>query len=115
MGRSDEMTVDQQYLVKAWKDTLPATLNATDEATVYADEASPQAVRIHIDTAGHTGYSFDFVCTYVDSREVKVELVGVEKDGQTVDERGEQIQKLVEDHVRNIHECAQALQTITHG
>lgn len=115
MSKQDEMTVEQDELVRAWKKTLPTTLNETDEATVYADEANPQAVRIRIDTAGHTGYSFDFVCAYVDSREVKVELVDVEKGGQVIDERTEQIQKLVQDHVRNIHECAQALQAVTHG
>jgi hypothetical protein len=58
-------------------------------------------------------YSFDFLVTYVDSREVKVNLVDVEKADQTVDERNDVIQNLIEDYVRHLHECAQALHDLT--
>ena len=56
---------------------------------------------------GRQEYSFDFQCTYVDSREVKVDLVDVERDGATTDERNENIQGMVGDYTRHIHECAQ--------
>lgn len=62
---------------------------------------------------GVKDYSFDFQCTYMDRREVKVELVDVEREGATVNEQSEQVQNLTEDYVRHIHECAQALQRIT--
>jgi hypothetical protein len=115
MSTKDELTLDQDRLVAAWNRVLPTTMNSTDTVTVEADGANPRAVRIHVATAGHSMYTFDFVCTYVDSREVKVELVDVEKADQTVDERGGTIQELTEDYVRNIHECAQALQELTHA
>jgi hypothetical protein len=115
MSTKDQLNIDQDRLVAAWKRTLPITMNSTDTVTVQADEADEKAVRIHIATAGHSMYSFDFKCTYMDSREVKVELVDVERDGQSVDERGEPIQGLTQDYVRNIHECAQALQELTHA
>lgn len=115
MSTNDKLTIDQKRLVDAWKRVLPTTMNSTDNVTVQADEADPQAVRIHVATAGHSMYTFDFLCTYVDSREVKVDLVDVEKAGQTVDERGPTIQELTEDYVRNIHECAQALHELTHA
>lgn len=115
MSTNDKLTVDQERLVAAWKRVLPTTMNSTDTVTVEADGKDPRAVRIHVATAGHSMYTFDFLCTYVDSREVKVELVDVEKAGQTVDERGDVIQELTQDYVRNIHECAQALQELTHA
>lgn len=102
-------------LVKEWNKTLPTTLNRSDSAEVRADETDPNALRIHIRTAGHSMYSFDFRCAYMDSREVKVELVDVEKNGQTVDEHTEIIQNLIEDYVRHIHECAQILHRLTNG
>ncbi|WP_438447521.1 hypothetical protein [Gorillibacterium sp. sgz5001074] len=115
MSTNDQLNVEQNKLVAAWKRVLPTTMNSTDAVTVQADEADPSAVRIHVATAGHSMYTFDFKCTYVDSREVKVELVDVEKAGQTVDERGPMIQELTGDYVRNIHECAQALHELTHA
>lgn len=115
MSTNDQLHIDQNRLVEAWKRTLPTTMNSTDSVTVQADAADSKAVRIQIATAGHSMYTFDFKCTYVDSREVKVELVDVEKAGQTVDERGPTIQELTQDYVRNIHECAQALQELTHA
>lgn len=109
------LEVDPERLVAAWRKTLPTVLNETDETTVVLDEAVPDALRITIRTAGRTGYSFDYVCRYVDDREVRVELIDVDLDGRTIDERPESVQHLVEDYVRHIHECAQVLQSITHA
>lgn len=114
MSKPDVLQVDQRRLAEAWQKTLPTTMNDSDRAEVRPDESDPKALRIHIKTAGHTMYTFDFKVTYVDSREVKVELVDVEKAGRTVDERNETIQQLVEDYIRHIHECAQALHEMTH-
>lgn len=115
MSSKDELSIDQGRLIEAWRDTLPVTMNSTDTVSVIADESNPKAFRIHIAAAGHTGYTFDFFCTYLDSREVKVDLIDVEKDGMSLDERGENIQKLIEDYVRNIHECAQGVQKVTNA
>ncbi|PYI51105.1 hypothetical protein [Paenibacillus flagellatus] len=113
MSKTDVLTIDQKRLAEAWQQTLPTVLNKSDQAEVTADEHDPKSVRIHIRTAGHSMYTFDFQVTYMDSREVKVDLVDVERADQTVDERNETIQQLVEDYVRHIHECAQALKRIT--
>ncbi|SDE32535.1 hypothetical protein SAMN02799630_05164 [Paenibacillus sp. UNCCL117] len=113
MSKSDQLSIDQQELVQAWSRTLPDVLDASDQAKVWADEAQANALRVHITTAGRNLYSFDFKCTYVDSREVKVELVDVERDGNNVDERTEIIQTLVDDYVRHLHECAQQLHALT--
>jgi len=101
-------------LFAAWKETLPRTLNEGDSVVIQLDEANSHRLRIHIRTAGHSGYTFDFTCLYVDDREVKVEFIDVEKAGEHVDEHTEIIQTLIEDYVRHIHECAQILQRITH-
>jgi hypothetical protein len=108
-----ELNIDQTELVGAWQERLPEVLNVGDRAQVMADEADQQAIRIHIDTAGHQMYSFDFKCAYVDSREVSVQLIDVERDGRTTDERTEPIQELAQDYTRHIHECAQSLQPKT--
>ncbi|MED4602147.1 hypothetical protein P9314_15780 [Paenibacillus validus] len=113
MAKSDQLRIDQQELVQAWSRTLPTVLNASDRAEVFADEADSNVLRVHITTAGRNDYSFDFKCTYVDSREVKVDLVDVERDGNNVDERTDVIQTLVDDYVRHIHECAQQLHALT--
>ena len=114
MGKQDPF-VSQPCLVAAWKENLPLQLNESDSAKVRGNSADPQALQIHIDTAGHTQYSFDFECTYLDDRSVHVELVDVEKDDESVDEQTDIIQGLIEDYVRHIHECAQAVQSITHN
>jgi len=114
MGKQD-LSVSQPCLVAAWKENLPLQLNESDSAKVSGDPADPQTLQIHIDTAGHTQYSFDFECTYLDERCVHVDLVDVEKDDESVDEQTEIIQGLVEDYVRHIHECAQAVQSITNN
>ena len=113
MSKKDTLQVDNQRLAEAWARTLPTVLNSSDRAEVVADEAEPNVLRVHIATAGRNNYSFDFKCTYVDSREVKVDLVDVERDGNNVDERTEIIQTLVDDYVRHIHECAQQLHAFT--
>lgn len=108
-----ELNVDQDALVHAWQERLPTVLKPGDQASVAADMANPNAVRIHIDTAGRQDYSFDFECRYVDSREVEVKLVDVERSGVVTDERSENIQGMAGDYIRHIHECAQALQQLT--
>lgn len=94
---------------------MPIVLSQSDHAEVRADEAQENVLRVHIATAGHSNYSFDFKCTYVDSREVQVELIDVECDGVSVDERTNTIQTLADDYVRHIHECAQQLHAVTSG
>ncbi|WP_405080954.1 hypothetical protein ACI48J_26395 [Paenibacillus chitinolyticus] len=115
MIKTEKPSVERDRLAKAWMEELPNTLPESDHARVWPDEADPQAIRIHITNAGRTHYTFDFKCTYVDSREVKVELVDVERDDVHVDETSEIIQGLVKDYVRHIHECAQVLQELTHA
>ncbi|GAB2721657.1 hypothetical protein ACFQWB_14505 [Paenibacillus thermoaerophilus] len=110
-----QMQTDPQTLVAAWNETLPSVLNFGDKATVAADEQDPNTLRMTIDSAGHTGYSFDFKCTYVDSREVRVEFVDVERGNRNIDEFSPIVQSLIDDYVRHIHECAQALHGLTHG
>lgn len=108
----ERLEIDQQRLVQAWHEQLPNFLNDGDSSEVTGD-VHPQALRIHIQVAGRTAYSLDFLCTYMDKREVKVELIDVEKDNQSADEHTEVIQSLVEDYVRHIHECAQSLKELT--
>lgn len=110
---NDELQVDQNTLVNAWQQQLPEHLNPGDSAQVLADLGDPKGLRVHIDAAGRQFYSFDFQCSYVDQREVQVDLVDVERAGATIDERGDEIQGMTAEYVRNIHECAQALQRIT--
>ncbi|AJY74974.1 hypothetical protein [Paenibacillus beijingensis] len=113
MSKTDELTLDQQQLEEAWRQTLPETMNSPDRSEVKSDESDPKSLRITIHSAGHQMYSFDFKITYVDSREVKVVLIDVEKENQTVDERNDMIQQLIADYTRHLHECAQALHRLT--
>lgn len=115
MSKRDELDINQQQLTDAWRSALPNWILAGDRATVLPDESDAKSLRVTIDTAGHQMYSFDFKVTYVDSREVRVILIDVEKDNRTVDERTEIIQQLVQDYTRHIHECAQALKELTHA
>ncbi len=110
---SHTLQVDQQRLVDAWNRTMPEVLNQTDKAHVFMDAENVNAVRIHIIAAGRQKYTFDFKCSYVDDREVKVELVDVERYNQSIDEHDEVVQQLINDYVRHIHECAQILKTVT--
>ncbi|WP_211237010.1 hypothetical protein [Aneurinibacillus terranovensis] len=47
-----------------------------------------------------------FSCTYVDDREVLVNVLNVKKDGESVHEISGIVKNLTEDYVRHIHECA---------
>ncbi|TXK76021.1 hypothetical protein [Paenibacillus sp. N3.4] len=115
MSKSDKLTLDQVELVNEWMTTLPKVLQPTDQARVWADEADSNCLWVHIMAAGHTGYTIDFKVTYVDSREIKVELTDVQQGTTHIDERSDVVQNLVDDYVRHIHECAQALQKVTHA
>lgn len=110
-----DLLVSQPTLVKAWKENLPLQLHQSDSFSVRGDAADSKTLNIHIDTAGRTKYSFDFKCTYLDDRSVRVDLIDAEKDDESVDEQTTIIQDLVEDYVRHIHECAQAVQYVTHN
>ncbi|MFD2614455.1 hypothetical protein [Paenibacillus gansuensis] len=110
----DQLKVNQDELVDAWNETLPSILNGSDKALVQGDAADPNSLRVAIQTAGRTNYSFDFKVTYADSREIDTQLVDVEADGIHVDEHTDIIQGLAHDYVRHMRECAQNLQEITH-
>lgn len=112
---NEQLKVDQQTLVQSWQQELPAFLNSGDSSQVTADNKDQNSIRLHIDVEGHEMYSFDFKCCYVDSREVKVDLVDVEQAGRAIDEHTNEIQELSHDYVRHIHECAQSLQKITNA
>jgi len=114
-GKMDELQIDQNSLCDAWQRTLPEMMNQADKCTVLPDEADAKALRITIESAGRQMYSFDFKVTYVDSREVKVEFIDVEKDRINVNEGTEMIQQLIDDYKRHLHECAQSLQQLTHA
>ncbi|AIQ71881.1 MULTISPECIES: hypothetical protein [Paenibacillus] len=111
MDRSLE--VDQHKLVSAWQERLPALMDDGDSFSVLADNGDPNSLLIHFNAAGHQGYSLDFRCKYVDSREVAVDLLDVEQSGLHIDERSDAVQQLAQQYSRQIHECAQALQNLT--
>lgn len=115
MSTQDEMTVPQDRLAEAWQQVLPERLHGGDRAEVIADEADPRALRVHIRSAGHQMMEFDFAVRYVDSREIDIELTDTERNGQTVDERNDVMQALIQDYRRHLHECAQALHDVTHA
>lgn len=108
-----QLQLDQNSLVSAWKERLPEMMNEGDSFTVQGDEADKQSLRIHFNAAGRQAYSLDFRCTYVDSREVAVDLIDVEKSGRHTDERTDEVQLLAQQYTRQIHECAQALKGLT--
>ncbi|TCS82498.1 hypothetical protein [Tepidibacillus fermentans] len=114
MSNQNQLNVDQKTLVSAWNDTLPDYLNPSDSAEVKVLEDPPNSLLVHIDTKGRQGYHFDFRVTYLDPREVKVNVVNIGTDGLVDDAHGVIARQLVEDYTRHIHECAQALQSITH-
>jgi hypothetical protein len=115
LSKLDMPTLNQAELVAAWQKTLPDYLNEADQAKVTQDARNPQLIRIHIDSAGRSFYSFEFNVTYLDSREVNVEFRLAHNDNKPIEEGTEQVQELIKDYVRHIHECAQALQKITHS
>ncbi len=113
MTKAPVLNVDPRQLAKAWNETLPRLLNPSDKATVKPDEKDRHVLNIHIQTAGRGLYSFDFRCTYMDEREVQVEVADAERGHTATDERTEIAQTLIEDYVRHIHECAQQLKGLT--
>ncbi|MDB5055513.1 MAG: hypothetical protein JWM44_3563 [Bacilli bacterium] len=115
MEKTDKPALDQERLVSAWQRSLPTWINEGDHAEVAADTNNPLGLQIYIDSAGRSLYSFDFICEYLDSREVKVVLAGVMRDHKPIEKHTEAVEQLVKDYVRNIHECAQALHELTHS
>lgn len=114
MSRETAAEVDNRLLA-AWQRTLPDIVGPGSGVTVQKEDGDPHSFRVTIDVAGRTGYSFDFKCTYLDERELRVELIDAEKDGRHIDERTEHVQTLIEQEVRHIHECAQALAVLTNA
>lgn len=115
MAKTDVLTISQEKLAEAWREKLPSIMRNSERCEVYKDEGDAKALRITIHVAGHQMYELDFKVAYMDSREVLVELVDVERDHDTVDERSDIIQELVHDYKRHLHECAQALHALTHS
>ncbi|MBN2981282.1 MULTISPECIES: hypothetical protein [Cohnella] len=115
MASNDQLDVPQRDLVQAWRETLPERLQPGDQAVVKGDASSPEALVVQIRTAGRQKLEFDFSVKYVDSREIDIQLTDVEKDGVSIDERTEEMQSLIADYRRHLHECAQALHHFTHA
>ncbi|WP_442602522.1 hypothetical protein [Paenibacillus sp. KN14-4R] len=111
----DKPAITGTELAHAWAIELPKHMPNSDHAKVWPDESDDQTLRVHMTNAGRSSYTFDFKCTYVDSREVKVDLVDVERDQVHIEEHSDIVQELIQNDVRHIHECAQALRDITHG
>ncbi|MEK5024989.1 MULTISPECIES: hypothetical protein [Paenibacillus] len=108
-----QLQLDQQSLVTAWQERLPALMEDGDSFSVQGDAADQNSLLIHFNAAGRQDYSLDFRCTYVDSREVAVNLIDAEQSGRHTDERTDAVQLLAQQYTRQIHECAQALQDLT--
>jgi hypothetical protein len=116
LQKQDSPTIGQEDLVAEWQQALPVYLNESDRAEVTQDQVNPNWIRVHIDTAGRSFYSFHFCLFYQDSREIRVEFISAEKDHQPIiDTETEQVQNMIKDYIRHIHECAQALQKVTHS
>ncbi|MBN6187480.1 hypothetical protein JQN58_10990 [Aneurinibacillus sp. BA2021] len=113
MSKQTQMSVERSELLQAWQRTLPSTCKQTDTIEVLADQLDPDALRIHVNTAGHQHYEFEYKCKYVDPREVQVTLLNIQRGGDTVFDPNLEIQSLSEEYMRNIHECAQALHPLT--
>lgn len=104
-----------ERLLSAWRDTLPRLIGPGDGHDIQLDPAVPNSLLIRIAVAGHARYSMDFRCTYVDDREVRVELLDIQEGNSHIDEREETVQSLIRDYVRHIRECASQLQPVTHA
>ncbi|MFT9850393.1 hypothetical protein [Aneurinibacillus sp. REN35] len=113
MNKQTHMPVDRSELLAAWQQTLPSTFKQTDNVEVQADQLDPEALHIHVNTAGHQHYEFEYKCKYVDPREVQVTLLNIQRQGDTIYDPTLDIQNLSEEYMRNIHECAQTLHTLT--
>lgn len=110
----EQPAVSGERLLQAWREMLPKLLQPGDGHEIHLDATNPNCLLIHIAVAGHSMYSLDFRCEYVDDREVRVDLVDVQQGSRHIDERNETVQQLIEDYVRHIRECAQQLQPVTH-
>jgi len=115
MAEISVLKMDTQSLVQAWQNTLPEIMKSSDECHIQADQKFPDTLLIHIKDDGRSHYSFDFRCKYVDEREVQVEFLDVEQDNKSIDEQTSDVQLLIEEYIRNIHECAQRLKDLTKG
>jgi hypothetical protein len=113
MSKQIQMSIDRDRLLAAWQQTLPSTFKQTDKVEVIADTLDQDALLIHVNTAGHNHYEFEYKCEYVDPREVQVALLNIQRQGSNVYEPTPDIKSITEEHVRNIHECAQALHPLT--
>lgn len=115
MPKEDKLTLPQSELVQRWQHELQQHLKNGDQAEVRADLAHPNGLQVTIRSAGRQKYEFDFNIRYVDSREIDIGLVDVERDDQHVNEGSDVIQELIADYRRHLHECAQTLQPYTHA
>lgn len=113
MTIEESLGLPREDLAEAWRRALPEWLGAGDHADVWADEVEQQTLHVHIDAAGRQDVSFDFAVRYKDRREIDIQLKDAEKSGATVDERTPQMQELISDYRRHLHECAQALHAYT--
>lgn len=114
MNKQEPISVDPHQLVTAWQQTLPSTFKSTDKVEVTTDTLDQGALRIHVNTAGHSHYEFEYKCKYVDPREVNVTLLNIQRAGDTIVDPTLDIRNLSDEYIRNIHECAQTLHSITH-
>ncbi|MFT9486943.1 MAG: hypothetical protein ACH0QD_06195 [Tepidibacillus sp.] len=108
------LNIDQQNLAEAWQRTLPQLLHYGDSVEVKPIKGRSNALMIHINVKGRTGYDFDFMCTYKDPREVDVDVINVGTTGLIDDQHKNVAKELIHDYTRHIHECAQAVQSMTH-
>ncbi|GEN34769.1 hypothetical protein [Aneurinibacillus sp. UBA3580] len=113
MSKETSMSVEREQLLTAWQQALPATFKPTDKVEVYNDPLVQDALHIHINTAGHNHYEFEYRCRYIDPREVQVTLLNIQREGDTVINPTPDIRNLSEEYMRNIHECAQTLHPLT--
>lgn len=107
-----EPALAPETLLQEWRRMLPELLPPGDGCEVHLENL-PYSLFVHIDVSGHGMYSFDFRVNYLDNREVKVELLDVQKGSEHIDERQEEVQQLLQVYIRHIHECAQQLKPVT--
>ncbi|MBD2845466.1 hypothetical protein IDH44_09720 [Paenibacillus sp. IB182496] len=115
MTTHDRLRIGGEALVAAWQERLPELMPPGARAEVLQDGANSQVLRIHIQVPGHQAYTLDYKVSYADSREIRAELVDVDKHGRAVDVEDGPVQELVRDYMRVLHECAQALHSLTHA
>ncbi|MFD0713388.1 hypothetical protein [Paenibacillus sp. GCM10027626] len=115
MSTNDTLTIPQSELVQGWRTKLPECLDTGFSAKVEPDEANPHALNIEIRTNDHEMLELTFRVQYMDSREIEIELLDVQQEDRSVDERNDSIQQSIANCRRQMHECAQILQAITHA